>query len=151
MPPTNQENADEIIAQLKHRSITHILPSRDGELLFWARLKNDLKSANIHVLSSNESAIELCLDKLRFGQCSIPFIIPSFESIEAVKKVVQDTQPLHYVVKERFGAGSKAVGLNLNENDAVQYAKGLSSPIFQLFKAGKEISVDAWLTKRSFG
>lgn len=147
MPLTRQENTDEIIAQLKHRSITHVLPSRDGELLFWARLKNDLKSANIHVLISDESAIELCLDKLRFGQCNIPFIIPSFESIEAVKTVVQDTQPLHYVVKERFGAGSKAVGLKLNEKDAIQHAKGLSSPIFQLFKAGQEISVDAWLTK----
>ncbi|MEC8418529.1 MAG: ATP-dependent carboligase, partial [Pseudomonadota bacterium] len=36
MPPTTEQNREDIVLALKQRGITHVLPSRDGELLFWA-------------------------------------------------------------------------------------------------------------------
>ncbi|WP_394221942.1 ATP-grasp domain-containing protein [Alteromonas gracilis] len=148
MPPTNKANVDEIVSELKKRKITHILPSRDGELMFWSKLKDDLKQAQIHVIVSDEKAIELCLDKLAFGQSDLPHIIPAFCTLDGDRAICHSASPtLRYVVKERFGAGSHSIGVNLDEREAKEHAKKLSAPIFQPFIDGQEISVDAWLTK----
>lgn len=146
MPPTIESNTDEIISELKRRNITHVLPSRDGELLFWSRLKDTLKKVDIHVIVSDKSAVELCLDKLKFGQYNLASIIPTYNTISEARDHNRTSQPSRYVVKERFGAGSHSIGLNLNENEAIKHANTLCTPIFQPFKKGLEISVDAWLS-----
>jgi carbamoyl-phosphate synthase large subunit len=140
MPATTDTNTSEIISALKQQKITHILPSRDGELLFWAKLKNQLKEEHIHVIVSNEKAVEHCLDKLQFGQSDIPAIIPTFCDLH-------HCDASRFVVKERFGAGSESVRINLNAADALVHAKTLSSPLFQPYIEGQEISVDAWLSE----
>ena len=149
MPPTTEQNREDIVLALKQRGITHILPSRDGELLFWAHLKSTLKSHNIHVIVSSPEAVERCVDKLRFGNHCMPgaesnCIIPTSSTLEAI---ADNTDYERYVVKERFGAGSKSIGVNLNANEASEHAKTLSSPIYQPFIDGQEISVDAWLSE----
>jgi carbamoyl-phosphate synthase large subunit len=146
MPATNESNTDEIIGELKRRNITHILPSRDGELLFWSRLKDALKKVDIHVIVSDKSAVERCLDKLKFGQYNLASIIPAYSTIDEARAHNRTSRLSRYVVKERFGAGSHCVGLNLNEYEAIKHAKTLRSPIFQPYLKGLEISVDAWLT-----
>jgi len=148
MPPTNKANIHEIVSGLKSRKITHILPSRDGELMFWSKLKDELKQAQIHVIVSDEKAIELCLDKLAFGQSALPHIIPAFSTLDNERTACHSAFPTaRYVVKERFGAGSHSIGVNLDEHEAKKHAKKLSAAIFQPFIDGQEISVDAWLTK----
>lgn len=149
MPATIEQHKDEIVSALKQRGITHVLPSRDGELLFWAQLKSSLKAHNIHVIVSSPEAVEQCLDKLRFGNHSISgaesnCIIPTSSALEALK---ENTDSERYVVKERFGAGSKSIGVNLNSSEAAEHAKKLSTPIYQPHIDGQEISVDAWLSE----
>lgn len=144
MPVTTEANIEHIISALRRRNITHVLPTRDGELLFWAQLKERLTKEHIHVIVSKPDAVELCLDKLQFGQLNLPTIIPAY--IDApTTNTSNDT--LRYVVKERFGAGSKSIGINLTATHALNHAHSLASPIYQPFIAGQEISVDAWLSK----
>ncbi len=53
-----------------------------------------------------------------------------------------------WVVKERFGAGSQNIGLDLDELQAINHAKKLEQPIFQpMIKNQQEISVDLYITK----
>ena len=50
------------------------------------------------------------------------------------------------MVKERFGAGSRSIGIGLSPADARRHATGLADPLFQPLVGGVEISIDAWLT-----
>lgn len=143
MPRTEDTEPDALIAGCRERGIGVVLPTRDGELLFWARHKARFARDGIAVLVSPEESVTRCLDKLdfaRFGQeHGLPFI-PAFEGLE-------DAGSPPYAVKERFGAGSRAIGLKLDAASARKHAKGLTAPIFQPFIEGKEISVDAWLDR----
>lgn len=144
MPSTVESNISEIVTRLKRQNITHILPTRDGELLFWARLKDSLRSQGIHVIVADENAVIRCLDKLQFGQDQALGIIPSY--LDLTSDIHKSTNA-RFVVKERFGSGSGSVGINLSQSAAIAHASDLSSPIYQPFISGQEISVDAWLTK----
>jgi carbamoyl-phosphate synthase large subunit len=144
MPPLRKEASDEFIQQCKSRGIVIILPTRDGELEFWARHKDAFAQAGIQVLVSSLSSIARTRDKLafaRFGhEADLP-IIPADNSPEAFGQV-----PL--VVKERFGAGSRGIGLHLLPSVAREHARQLSEPIFQPFVSGPEISIDGWVNQQ---
>lgn len=147
MPRTDDTALDALIAGCRERGIGFVLPTRDGELLFWARHKARFAGEGIAVLVSPEESVRRCLDKLdfaRFGQeRGLPFI-PAYEGLEDAGT---SRYRAPYAVKERFGAGSRAIGLNLDAASAREHAKGLTAPIFQPFIAGTEISVDAWLDR----
>ena len=144
MPITKDENVDEIIAGCRARNIRAVLPTRDGELKFWSCHAKEFRAAGIAVIVSPEAAIDICIDKLAFSDfgksLELPFI-PSAQSPELLDSV-------RFVVKERFGAGSREIGLNLGLDDAIAHARELKNPIFQPYIAGTEISVDAWLDKK---
>lgn len=141
MPRCNDVALDALLSGCRERGIGFVLPTRDGELLFWARHRPRFASKGIAVLVSPEESVKRCLDKLdfaRFGlERGLPFI-PAFAGLE-------EAGP--YAVKERFGAGSRAIGLKLDTAAAKEHAKGLTAPIFQPFIEGTEISVDAWLDR----
>ena len=52
------------------------------------------------------------------------------------------------MVKERFGSGSNGIGINLNVPNATSHAQHLDHPIFQPFVAGREISIDGWISEK---
>jgi carbamoyl-phosphate synthase large subunit len=147
MPRTDDTALDALIAGCRERGIGFVLPTRDGELAFWARHRARFANEGIAVLVSPEESVTRCLDKLafaRFGQeRGLPFI-PAYEGLEDAS-TSRYRGP--YAVKERFGAGSRAIGLNLDAASAREHAKGLTAPIFQPFIEGTEISVDAWLDR----
>lgn len=144
MPPTRDERFAELRAGLLAHGIRAVLPTRDGELAFWSRHAEALARDGVQVLVSAPAAVERCLDKLAFARFGaeqrLPFI-PAFERVD-------DAGSGPFVVKERFGAGSRALGLNLDAEAARAHAATLESPIVQPFVAGQEISVDAWLDRR---
>ena len=141
MPKTMDENVDEIIKGCLTRGINLILPTRDGELGFWAKHKATLSKSGIAVVVSTQQSIARCLDKLAFSdfgkENGLPFIPSSL--------VISDIQADRYVVKERFGAGSDSIGIDLDFDEALEHSKTLSQPIFQPFFSGLEISIDGWL------
>jgi carbamoyl-phosphate synthase large subunit len=143
MPPAIDENIESILDGCKRRAIGIVLPTRDGELKFWCRVRDRFAGEGVEVIVSPLDSVERCLDKLafsRFGEAEgLPIIRAGLRPDEA------GAAP--YVVKERFGSGSRGVGLNLSRDEALRHAMTLERPIFQPFHRGTEISIDAWLDR----
>lgn len=145
MPRLDQLDLDAFIAECQSRDIRTLLPTRDGELGFWAKAAPRLGKAGIAVITSAPDSLALCLDKLAFAQwgaAQVLPIIPAAQTAEAISAPA-------LVVKERFGAGSRSIGIGLTPDQAIAHARGLDDPIFQPLIVGEEISIDAYLTKAS--
>jgi carbamoyl-phosphate synthase large subunit len=143
MPRAEDSQFEALVAGCKTREIRHVFPTRDGELLFWAQHQVRFASVGIDVVVSPEESVGMCVDKLAFarfgGDHGLPFI-PLAEHPDQA-----GDGP--YVVKERFGAGGRRIGLQLDRKAALEHARMLEHPVYQTFVAGKEISVDAWLDR----
>jgi carbamoyl-phosphate synthase large subunit len=141
MPPTNEASVDAIIAGCRKHGVSVVIPTRDSELAFWARLRERLALDGIAIIVSPAQSVTACFDKLAFAAFGaaqgLPFI-PAAETPDG---------PGPYVVKERFGAGSRGIGLNLPREAALAHAATLKAPIYQPFVRGQEISIDAWLDR----
>ena len=144
MPATRDESLPAIIDYCETNDIRYIIPTRDGELLFWSRYKATLRQLGISVMVSDDAAVQTCLDKLRFseqGEAGGWAVIPAYAN-------VADCPGNKFVVKERWGAGSQNIGLNLDREQAEAHAARLSEPIFQPYVTGNEISVDAYISEQ---
>jgi carbamoyl-phosphate synthase large subunit len=142
MPPTSDEFVEEILQNCKRHQIKVVIPTRDGELQFWARNRTLFELNNIKVLVSPLSSIKLCVDKLVFSEFCEKH---GFPCIKTALHLDQLPSVASYVVKERYGAGARSVGIGLGRTDAMQHALGLMAPIFQPQVSGIEISVDGWV------
>jgi carbamoyl-phosphate synthase large subunit len=143
MPKISELNISDIIEYCKKNNIRAVIPSRDGELMFWAKHKNILAQNKIHVMISQPEAIEACVDKLSFFNSlknKLP-VIPTSSDINEIKAE-------NFVVKERYGAGSLNIGVNLKKAEAIKFAEKLNSPVFQPFIKGTEYSIDAYADKK---
>lgn len=143
MPPVTDAELPALIQGCRERGIAVVFPTRDGELAFWARHRATLCEAGISVVVSNPEAVERCLDKLAFARFGKQVGLPVIEA--AMTPEVVGAGP--YVVKERYGAGSRAIGLDLPIDAARHHAKNLEAPIYQAFVPGPEISIDGWLDR----
>jgi len=145
MPHLHELDATTFTEACRARGVTQIIPTRDGELSFFALNREALKKAGISVMISAPEAVEVCLDKLRFAnfgmQAGLP-VIPAHESLPANTAGA-------WVVKERYGAGSLSMGLNLPTAEALAHSAKLQAPIFQPFLDGmQEFSADIYVDRR---
>jgi carbamoyl-phosphate synthase large subunit len=140
MPPTRDEHLSAILDGCAQRGIRAILPTRDGELAFWAQHAETFAKAGVHVIVSPSEAIVQCLDKALFADVGRRHGLP----VIATSTSIADIDAQSFVVKERFGAGSRAIGIRLDRDAAIAHAKTLDQPIFQPLIEGREISIDAW-------
>jgi carbamoyl-phosphate synthase large subunit len=141
LPPLVELADENLIHFLQKENITHVLPTRDGELAYWSERSPSLAQLGVHVLCSHLDTIRHCEDKLAFGQTVTPPllpVIPTFPSISA-------TQSRRCVVKERRGSGSRSILLNLSPEDALQQHSAFDDPVFQPFIAGREFSAEGWV------
>jgi len=142
MPVLKSVNTLEIIKYCEQAKIGLILPTRDGELEYWAMNKDKFGDKGIEVLVSTPETIKKCLDKIYFHEFlnSTGYnCIPTAQNIDLLP------QTDFYVVKERFGAGSNNIGIGLSYSQALNKSLSLMSPIFQPLISGKEISADIWI------
>lgn len=146
MPSIDDLSIDDLVAYCHSQKIGFLIPTRDGELPFYAQHWERLSKEGIHVMISSLEAIACCLDKLFFYQTIRRIgvkVIPTALYLEGLS-----SKPVtSFVVKERFGAGSQNIGLNLTPTQALQQAKRLKDPIFQPFIEGKEVSIDLYMTQ----
>lgn len=145
MPQLEKMNAQKFSEECKIRGINRVIPTRDGELIFFAKNKKEFESNGVSVMISAPEAVEVCLDKLQFAnfgiQAGLP-VIPAHESLPANTAGA-------WVVKERYGAGSLSIGLNLPTAEAQDHAAKLQAPIFQPFLDGmQEFSADIYVDRR---
>lgn len=141
MPIVSDETLPDIIMGCQIRKISVVLPTRDGELIFWAKHYSLFKEAGITIIISNLQAIRRCLDKLAFAHFGHETGLPMITATD----ILDTLNAKAYVVKERFGSGSRGVAVNLSAEQAHYYADKLDCPIFQPFINGLEISIDGWL------
>ena len=144
MPPTRDEFLNDIINGLKQRQIGIVLPTRDGEMLFWASHAERLRHEGVQVIMAEPEPLQLCLDKLAFAHFGAAHGLPFIPASDHFGDVLCD----FLVVKERFGAGSRSIGLRLDRAAAIAHSEKLETPIFQPYVEGQEISVDAWLDRQ---
>ncbi|OON70392.1 hypothetical protein B0919_06200 [Hymenobacter sp. CRA2] len=142
MPPLRDLSLDDLLAHCRKHHVKAIIPTRDGELLFWAKHRTALAEAGVAVLVSEATAVELCLDKLLFAR---HLAAHGFSAIPTALQRTELAGTQQYVVKERFGAGSVSLGLNLTAEAADTHAATLHSPVYQPFVAGRELSVDVYV------
>lgn len=132
---------EEVIDYCHAQSIKAIIPTSNRDLLFFCKHKLLLLEKRIQLLSSELSLIALCVDKLQFAEGLLKRGFPAIPTFLAGGDCPGD----FFVVKERLGAGSKGLGLNLSKAEAVRFAKKLSQPIFQPYIVGIEFSVDVYV------
>ncbi|MFA5405481.1 MAG: NAD-dependent epimerase/dehydratase family protein [Ignavibacteria bacterium] len=132
---------DELLLLLKENDVRYIIPTRDGELIFWSNMRNKLLKKGINVFVSDTKSIEICLDKFLFYKYSKSKKIPSIQTSLNISDIKSD----YYVVKERFGAGAKEIGIKLSREKAGSHSQKLSFPIFQPYIDGKEYSFDTYV------
>ncbi len=141
MPRTHDDEVDALLAGCQRSGVSVVIPTRDGELSFWAQHRAMFAAAGIDVIVSPAPSVAVCLDKLafaRFGaQTGLSFISAAGHPDEV------GAGP--YVVKERYGAGARCIGVNLGREQALTHGASMDAPIYQPFVSGTEISVDAWL------
>lgn len=143
MPQTEETALDEILRGCKERQIATIIPSRDGELLFWARHRDLFADAGINIFISSAESVATCLDKLVFAQYGMAQELPFIPAALHPDEIGGGP----YVVKERYGAGAKLIAINVERAAALEHGGKLTNPIYQPFVIGTEISVDAWLDR----
>lgn len=142
MPPLDAITEPMLVDACLARGIGYILPTRDGELSFWANARDRLAGVGLHVIISAPESVSRCLDKLIFYEMGAAEGLPVIFTSRSVNEFSTDS----FVVKERFGAGGRNNGVQLTREEAINHAKTLVSPIFQPFIHGPEISIDAYLT-----
>ncbi len=142
MPRLSDIDLNLLINECINRKISMIIPTRDMELEFWATHSNLFKSMGIKILVSPIEAVKLCLDKFAFSQFGIDRNLPFIPASISPQFLQND----RLVVKERYGAGSRGLGINLSYKEAIEHSKLLVHPIFQPFIEGQEISIDGWIS-----
>lgn len=143
MPTTEQVNLEQIIQGCLTRGIEAILPTREEDLDFFARNYSVFENFGVEPIVSSLHAVQLCNDKFEFFCFAKELgvrVVPTYLSISEV-----DCEQL--VVKERFGSGSRGLGLNLDRDKASLQAAHTAIPIYQPFLDGVEVSIDGWADK----
>ena len=140
-PKIKNHLSTEWIDAIQSRAIGLIMPTRDGELSFWASQRNILNSMGVHTAVSAPESVNRCIDKLEFAKWASDNQFPVIPALNRLDAIDSET----VVLKERFGSGSKNLFLNLSSSEIEKYWPLLSNPIVQPFIHGAEISIDAYV------
>ena len=143
MPRLDELTPEDAIAYCERHRIGLVIPTRDGELPYWAAGARALAHAGVDVLVPDADAVQTCLDKLRFARTLLAAGEPAIPTAASPDELDAE----RYVVKERFGAGGKRLGLGLDRDAAVDHAASLDEPVFQPFVPGSEFSVDLYVAR----
>ena len=142
MPRISDLSIEKLISYCVRNGIKYIIPTRDADVVYFSTNKEELFRNGIYCFVSNYKSVEFCFDKLLFYQSSNDnMVIPTFTNFENMKEVSS------FVVKERFGAGSNGIAVNVSYEEAKEFADKLESPIIQPFINGEEFSIDSYLDK----
>jgi len=144
-PKINELSDQRLLGLCEKYQVTHILPTRDGELDYWAKKKNMLKDNQITAWVSDTECIEMCNDKLSFFQEWADCVVPPIITYDQPHKEKAD----QWAVKARNDAGARINELGLSYDQACKYLDGSRAGdlIFQPYIQGREFSAEAWFSR----
>lgn len=131
---------EDLLEICKEKEIKYIIPTRDEDVFVFSNFKDKLEENGIYLFAPKKQSVDLCYDKLAFSK--LDKTINAYENVEAL-----DFEK--FVMKDRFGAGSASICINILKEEAIKKANNLKNPIFQEFIEGKEYSVDSYVNKNS--
>ena len=134
---------DALIEECRRRNISLIIPSSNSDASILSMYAARFVENNIDVVVSENYFIDLCIDKLKFSQY---FGAKSNSILESALNL-SEIDSTRIVAKERFGAGSIGVALNLVKSEISLAELKLKNPIFQQFLDGQEFSADVWVKR----
>jgi carbamoyl-phosphate synthase large subunit len=143
MPSIGDLTDTELIDYCRSNEVGFIIPSRDGELGFFAAARAALANAGIAVMISSEDAVQYCHDKLAFSE---RLHSRGFPAIGAFLRL-DDVLSQRIVVKERFGAGASGLQIDVDRESARRFGSTLRHSIYQSFVEGTEFSVDVYVDR----
>jgi len=143
-PKLEKLSIKSMIRFCKKKKIVILIPTRDEELNYFAKYKKILEKNNIAVMVSDKETVECCLDKNKFFKKLNGSGLPVIETTTKIDEL----KCKKYVVKERYGAGSKNLRMDLSKKEAIQHSTNLRNPIFQPYIKGDEFSVDLFVGKK---
>ena len=124
--------------------ITHILPTSDLELPFWAQKKKFLEEHFITTWVSDLHYIKYCEDKLVFGEAWKNSAIPSVSTYKQPNLDYIES----WVAKERRGSGSRNISLGVGHREAKEVASTkINEMVFQPFIKGREFTAEIWVSR----
>lgn len=140
LPPMDTAGfLDAFIAACRQRGISIILPTRDADLLFFARHREQLAAAGLWVLVSDCETIEICRDKIRFHAHCLLHGLPVLPRLQA---------PFDYPCFVRPRIGSAGIGAaRIDGPDAMRAGYGAAPRsddfLVQPLCADPEYTIDA--------
>ena len=133
----------DLLSKCAEVGISLIIPTRSGELSFFAKYK-DLFSANgIEVMVSDPDVISVCNDKLEFNN----FLLTngfSGPSTQLYEKGSMDLSKYPYIIKPRVGAGSVGIRKIESIEDLPKGDRDGDGLIIQEYIDGVEYTVDVF-------
>ncbi len=138
MPALEDLEPERLLRWCEEQGVGLVVPTRDGELPYFAQIRATAAERGISVAGSPPEAVAVCSDKLRFWRECGARGLPAIPTHTRVGDLDGD----RLVVKERRGAGARRVALDVDRVEAERLAASLDEPIFQPFIAGTEFSVD---------
>lgn len=144
MPKLIDLKVEDLLKYCLENKIKYVIPTRDEDVLYYASFKEEFLKKDIHVFCANYETVNRCFDKFLFTkENGIDFNIKTFLELDSLKEIKR------FVVKDRFGSGSKDLGLNLEYTEALIFSKKIKEPIFQEFIEGEEYSIDSYVDKNN--
>lgn len=139
-PSLNKLKINELLSYCQKHYINAIVPTRNADLEYYASHLDLLKESGIYVMVSPSLTLQQCLDKKLFADIALKYSFPAIETALSIN----DLNATSFVVKDRFGAGSIQIEIDLTKIEATKFAKSLEHPIFQPYIEGKEWSIDLY-------
>jgi len=144
MPILEDHGLERLSEAMRARGIASVVPTRDGELKFWAKHKNSLAADGIAVMVSDPETIDICQDKLRFAHTLQSLGFPTIATFTDPANVVGEL----FVAKPRLGSGSVGIHLGITpERAAILFQESKEGElVFQEYVTGMEFSADVWVS-----
>lgn len=142
MPDLDESSVDDVVDAVLARGFTHVIPTRDADVALLATRRAEFAARGVGLLASPPAAVALCQDKVAFADALTAASLPAIQtqSVDDLASVSHG----RFVVKERYGAGSRGTALDVDVDAARAAAETLQAPVVQPFVSGTELSVDAY-------
>lgn len=142
MPLLPELNVQDLIDYCNKNEVSYIIPTRDAELLYFSQHKSFLKDQGIQVLVSTYDAVNVTNDKLLFYYTLQRLGIQAIPTSTSI-----NIEAARYVIKERTGAGSKKIYVNIDIDTLKEVFGTFKAPIIQPYIKGREYSIDVYVTQ----